>query len=89
MAILGRKSPIYIFFPLFFNQVVVPHKSLFYFVVFVVVLLWRVVCVDFRWLVMAGTSVLGDSDSKAYLIRSRRRFKSGHRYVVELESYEF
>ena len=62
-------------FLMFINQVVIPHKSLFFnffyflFYVFITVLFQCVVCVGFRRLVTTGTSVLGDSNDKPYLIR--------------------
>ena len=61
-AIFGLKSST-LYFPLFINQVVIPHRSLISFVfrVFIIVLLRCVVCVNFFRFVMTDISVLGYS----------------------------
>ena len=60
---------------------------MFYFVVFVIVLLQHVVRIGFHRLVIAGTSVLSDSDGITYLMRQRHQFNKGHQYATKLESY--
>ena len=67
---------IYIFFPLFIDQVVILHKSIFFFHAFVNVLLQCVICVGFRRLVIMGTSILSDLDDNTYLIIQIHQFKS-------------
>ena len=64
MAILGLKSPLYIFFFTFYQSSGRSTKIFVFFHVFVTILLWRVVCIGFSQLVTMGTSVLDDSDYK-------------------------